>query len=79
MDVLKLSDGTTEIIGSEKDFADMLDCKLGVEARRWFENFVEINIEFDNDSYKDLITNILLQLEDVKDDLNILEGLLWEV
>ena len=40
MDVLKLSDGSVEIVGGTKDFSELLDKKLGMEVSGWFDAFV---------------------------------------
>ena len=76
METMELLDGSIEIIGSARDFADLIERKLGIEARRWFENFAN-DQEFDTDSSKDLIASILVQLDDVKKDLENLGGLTW--
>jgi hypothetical protein len=56
MDVLKLSDGSTEIVGSIEDFSDLLDKKLGVDARDWFDDLVAINTRAFSDLYTQLET-----------------------
>ena len=38
MDVLQLSDGSVEIISCENDFSELLDRKLGLDAKRWFDS-----------------------------------------
>lgn len=76
METLQLLDGSVEVVGTERDFADLLERKLGIEVRMLFEKFVD-NQEFDTDSSKDLIASILVQLDDVKKDLENLGGLTW--
>jgi hypothetical protein len=41
MDVLKLSDGSVEIVGNTRDFSELLDRKLGMDVSMWFNSFVE--------------------------------------
>ena len=60
MDILKLSDGTTEIVKDTRDFSDLLDRKLGVEVRDWFDalvkdyNEVKLELEMISDGHDDL-------------------------
>lgn len=52
MDILKLSDGTTEIVKDERDFSDLLDRKLGMEVRDWFDalfaDYKSVKLELEN-------------------------------
>ena len=41
MDVIKLSDGSVEIVGNTRDFSELLDKKLGTDVSMWFNSFVE--------------------------------------
>lgn len=64
MDTMELLDGSIEIIGSEEDFSDLIDRKLGADAKRWFDNFV--------DDYKASLAYILsleVQIEDARNDI----------
>ena len=40
MDIISLLDGTTETISGEKDFSDLVDKKLGYDAKQWFDKLV---------------------------------------
>ena len=52
MDVLKLSDGTVEMVDTIEDFSDLLDRKLGMEVRNWFDDFVNVNKQAFSDLYQ---------------------------
>ena len=41
MQVLKLSNGATEIVGNARDFSHLLEKYLGIEVSGWFEGFVK--------------------------------------
>ena len=41
MQVLKLSNGATEIVGNARDFSHLLEKYLGLEVSDWFEGFVK--------------------------------------
>jgi len=71
MDVLKLTDGSIEIISDLEDFYDLVDRHLGLEARRWLEDRLtdseeawayvddlEKTISGTKDHYKDVLKSI---------------------
>lgn len=63
MDTIKLLDGSIEIIDSSRDFSDLIDRKLGADARRWFDDFVE-----DYKATLEYVSSLELQIEDARSD-----------
>ncbi len=39
-DVIQLSDGSVHIFVDERDALDLIDCCMGMEMRRWLENWM---------------------------------------
>ena len=52
MQVLKLSNGATEIVGNARDFSHLLEKYLGLEVSDWFEGFVK-NQGINQDNFQD--------------------------
>ena len=39
-DVIQLSDGSVHTLFDERDALDLIDCCMGMEMRRWLENWM---------------------------------------
>ena len=67
MDVIALSNGDTEIISSTKDFEELLDKHLGMEASKYFHDIVSEFI--DRAEAYDKLSDENIGLNDAKIDL----------
>lgn len=41
MDLIMLNDGSLEVVADMRDFLDLIDRHLGLEARRWLEDVID--------------------------------------
>ena len=39
-DVISMNNGKTEVVFGERDFLDLVDAHMGMEARRWLEEYL---------------------------------------
>ncbi|WP_298031043.1 hypothetical protein [uncultured Dysosmobacter sp.] len=62
MDLIKLNDGSLEIVADMRDFIDLIDRHLGIEARHWLEE--AIDEELTNNLYAEELER---EIDDLKE------------
>ena len=64
MKMLYLSDGSSVVISSLRDFSDLIDEKLGMDARMYFDNVVD-----DYMCAQECIGNLYDEVQDMRREL----------
>ena len=65
-DVLSLKDGRVETVFAFRDFADLVECFMGYEARRYLEQWIDDN-QSDTNAMDKEITELRSDLDELRD------------